>query len=106
MGNRCLLSAEVAADKIDKEVYFTVAEDVAKRDHSVAALGNVSMDVLGGGIFIGFGAKVWNDLAVRKRFPLSLASMANSAVLTEQCCLIALAVAYDEAGGLTGTNAR
>lgn len=83
MDHSSLLSTKVTANKFDEQVYLTVAEDVAERDHAVASLGDVSMDVLCGGVFIGFCAKVRNDPAVGQRFALGLASMADRTVLPE-----------------------
>ena len=101
-----LLPSQVFTDKIGHEFEFTVGKLIAKRGHSVAAIGDVIVE-FGLRFEFEFTLSQARDLfAVGQCFSLSLGAVTYRAVLPKKRRLVGFAVFDNEAGGLTRIKTR
>jgi hypothetical protein len=86
-----IIATQVALNKLHHQPYFPLGQLVAERDHSIAAVGDVLMDLVVGLVFVLAIADVGDDPAIFERLALTLRPVADRAVLTKERRLVGFA---------------
>jgi len=79
-----VLLSQVIQHEIDQRISFFLRQDVAEGDHAVAAVGDVVVDLVAGGVFVLAVADVWYYAAIIERSSRALRRVTDGTILAEK----------------------
>lgn len=88
------MGSKFCSNQIGQQLDLAVGKLISKRQHSIAAFGDLFVNFGLGFEFKFARAQAGNYGTVVDRFAIAIGSVANSAVLTKERCFVKLAVRY------------